>query len=194
MKDDYSPPIRCRQDRGRAMTDVAWTTRLDPFLTAKYGVAELHSVAFEPLQWNADHVVAVLGLPECELCIATRGDDPLVVINRPSANPNIKYWTKYACALATDKMAFLSFTCDTAEQAEQAAKRAVKLLPRHQRIALERVYDVAARERASCHDRAGACLSAPPPRPPLGSAISGSGFGSVRSSCRWKLMRQSSTS
>jgi hypothetical protein len=131
------------------MNDVGWTTRLDPKLTSAYGVAELHSVYFEPLDWNVTRPVVTLGIPECELHFASliKTDEPLVMINRPVANRNVKYWLRHACQLATEGRAYLSFTCDTAEQAEQAAKRAAKLLPKHRRVALERLYEVTSRER-----------------------------------------------
>jgi hypothetical protein len=130
------------------MTDVGWTTRLDPQLTQRYGVPELHSVYFEPLEWNDTRPVVSLGIPECELQVASfENGEPLAMINRPVANKNVKYWTRHACQLASEARAYVNFTCDTAEQAEHAARRAAKLLPKHKRVALERMYDVTSRER-----------------------------------------------
>jgi hypothetical protein len=38
-------------------------------------------------------------------------------------------------------------SCDTAEQAERAAKVAARWLPQHRRVALERMYEAASRAR-----------------------------------------------
>jgi hypothetical protein len=130
------------------MTDVGWTTRFDPEITNAWGVPEAHFAYFEPSVWSERRTAVVLLIPECELQFAQIVDgEPVVMINRPQNNKNIKTWTRNACEIATDQMAFLSFTCDTAEEAERAARRAAKLLPKHKRVALERMYDVASRER-----------------------------------------------
>jgi hypothetical protein len=70
---------------------------------------------------------------------------PIVFINRPRANRNVKCWLRYACKEATDQNVVLMVTCDTAEQAERAAKLAIKLLPDYERAAIERIYEEAAR-------------------------------------------------
>jgi hypothetical protein len=130
------------------MTDLDWTTRMDPDLTRLWGVPEAHIAFFEPAVWSDRRTAVVLLIPECELQFAQIIDgEPVVMINRPQSNKNVRAWIRTACEMATDQMAFLSFTCDTAEEAERAAKRADKLLPKHKRVALERMYEVTSRER-----------------------------------------------
>lgn len=63
-----------------------------------------------------------------------------MLINRPQHNRSVKHWLKYACREASDQGAILIITCDTSEQVERATKLACKLLPRHDRTAIERIY------------------------------------------------------
>src|SRR5262249_20906135 len=136
--------------QGAAMT---WTTRIAPELTRSYGVEELHNVAFEPRGWPGHGTTISLSIPECELqyvFLAANGD-PVAMINRPQNNKSQKHWLRYACRVATEERAYLFLSCDTAEQAEQAAKAAGRRLPHHHRAALERLYEpnTRARERLS---------------------------------------------
>jgi hypothetical protein len=73
--------------------------------------------------------------------------EPVAMINRPQRNLKLKYWLRYVCEMATKERSFVIFSCDTIEQAERVAKQAAKRLPRHQRIALERMYDPQSRAR-----------------------------------------------
>jgi len=125
------------------MNFARWTTRLPTEHTRPYGVEELHYVFFEPEGWPGKGTTIGLNIPECELhfSFVAPDDQPVVFINRPGKkNPNVKKWTHNACQLAAEYRAVLMFNCDTAEQAEQAARRAKKWLPPHyQRMALERM-------------------------------------------------------
>ena len=134
-----------------------WTTRLEPELTRPFGVEELHNVCFEPINWPGKGTVVSLLVPECELqvVVPSAGEEryqshaasPVAYVNRPQVNHNVKYWIRLACELATKQRAFLTFSCNTAEQAERAARRAAQLLPRHYRAALERLIDPKSRAR-----------------------------------------------
>jgi hypothetical protein len=44
-----------------------WTTRLDPEITARYGVAEVHECWFTPKWWPGKGPAVSLLIPECEL-------------------------------------------------------------------------------------------------------------------------------
>jgi hypothetical protein len=74
--------------------------------------------------------------------------EPKAIINRPQVNRNIKSWIRTACEVARDFRAVITFSCDTPEQAAQAAKRAAKLLPGYERVALERMYEANTRSRS----------------------------------------------
>ena len=126
-----------------------WTTRILPEYTRPYGVEEVHNVWFVPNGWPGKGPAVSLLVPECELQFVTPAPtldgEPLIIVNRPQVNKNVKSWLRYACRLATTHSASLSVACDTADEAARAAKRAAKWLPNHQRAAIERMYDVAAR-------------------------------------------------
>lgn len=105
-------------------------------------------MVFEPPGWQGQGTTVVLGIPEVELHLAfVAGEKPVVMINRPIKNTNVKRWTRYACKLATEYNAALLLLCDSAEQAEIGSRRVAKLLPRYRRIALERMRDPATRVR-----------------------------------------------
>jgi hypothetical protein len=130
------------------MSAVDWTTRVDPQLTRLYGCEEIHGVCFEPVAWAAHRPVVGLLIPECELQFTFMANgEPVSTINRPQTNKSVKGWLRYACKLATEHRAFISFACDTTADADRAAKRAAKLLPTHRRIALERMHEATSRER-----------------------------------------------
>ena len=96
---------------------TAWRTRIDPEHTAAFGEPELHAAAFQHKNdpGGTSHVVA-LQIPETPGALFVQ-----------------------AMAKANDLKARVLFICDTGEQAEDAAARASKLLPRHCRVAYERV-------------------------------------------------------
>jgi hypothetical protein len=112
-------------------------------------VEELHNVCFEPDGWPGHGTCVTLLIPECELQVAApaANGEPVTMINRPQHNRKVKAWLRTACEIATAERAFFTISCDTAEQAAHAAKRAGRLLPRHRRAALERMYDPAPRAR-----------------------------------------------
>lgn len=84
------------------MTDGLWRTRADPALTREYGVEELHHAFFEPPGWPGKGPTVSLGIPECELILATVGADgePQALVNRPQHNRSVKQWTRSACEMA----------------------------------------------------------------------------------------------
>ena len=127
-----------------------WTTLLKPELIAPFGIAELHSAWFLPKGWPGKGTTVTLLIPECEMQVVEPGPDgvPVAFINRPQINKSVKRWVRTVCELARDMGASVSFACDTVEQAEQAAKRAGRLLPNHERVALERMYCAATRTRS----------------------------------------------
>jgi hypothetical protein len=124
-----------------------WTTRMLPELTRRNGIEELHKVYFAPQGYSGKGACVTLGIPECELIFTDLGPDgrPFAVVNRPKVNRDVRRWTRAACELAVRRQVLVSFGCDTAAQAETAAKRAARMLPNFQRIALERMYDPATR-------------------------------------------------
>jgi hypothetical protein len=142
---------RSRQDvQVRSAKAAAnWTTRLPPEQTRPYGVEELHTVYFLPDDWPGKGPTISLLLPECELQCVTAGTDgiPLVMVNRPR-NKKIKYWLRIASKMAAEQNTCLIIGCDTSAEAERAAKIATRLLPKHQRAALERMEDPTARSRS----------------------------------------------
>ena len=120
----------------------SWTTLLDPELPYM-GDKELHTAWFMPNGWPGKGPCVALEIPECKLhvCLLQLDGEPVVIVNRPRSNKNIKKWVRSACERAREYQACISFTCDTAEQAEDAAKLAAKFLPKdYERVALERMY------------------------------------------------------
>jgi hypothetical protein len=122
---------------------MTWTTQIDPAVTQRYR-SEAHAAWFVPRKCPPPprNTIAFL-IPECELQFVVPGETTF--INRPRENRNVKRWLKYACREASDQGAILIVACDTAEQTERAAKLAGKLLPKHERAALERIYEEQAR-------------------------------------------------
>jgi hypothetical protein len=126
-----------------------WTTRLLPELTSPYGVEEVHNVWFAPKGYTGKGAVVALLIPECEMQVHGLGPDgaPHVLINRPKTSKKVKSWVRTVCEIAEDQNASVSFACDTAVQAERVARMASKLLPNHERAALERMYRADTRAR-----------------------------------------------
>ena len=62
-----------------------WTTRTLPELTRRFGLEELHTVAFLPRGWKGRGSCVSLLIPECELHIAVAGpdDEPTILVSRP---------------------------------------------------------------------------------------------------------------
>ncbi|MDA9405565.1 hypothetical protein [Bradyrhizobium sp. CCBAU 45384] len=119
-----------------------WTTRVPPDITKRYGVEEVHTIVFTPEGWPGFGSLISLDIPECEvqnIIIKDPNSQPLIVINRPQTNRSVKYWLRSVCKLATGGNLGVILSCDTVEQAEHAAKLASRLLPNHERTALERV-------------------------------------------------------
>jgi hypothetical protein len=122
---------------------MSWTTLVNPETTRQYmGDKELHSAWFMPKGWPGKGPCVSLEIPECNLhvCLPQPDGEPVVIVNQPRFNKNVKSWIRGACARAREYQACLSFSCDTTEQAEQAARFAGRLLPNYERVALERMY------------------------------------------------------
>jgi hypothetical protein len=130
-----------------------WTTRIDPELSRPFGVEELHSVWFIPPGWPGKGTTVGLGIPECELQVIWLDGkgEPVAMINRPRQNRSLKGWLRTACGIAKKQQAVLSLSCDTAEQAEHAAKLAARLLPGYRRVALERMAKATSRTDEGLH-------------------------------------------
>lgn len=92
-----------------------WRTRIDPALTAKGGVAELHVVCFEPID---DH----------------GGRRPVVCISVPEAS---RQTIRKGLKIAARREARVLILCDTAEQAITVGAMAPRLR-RHRRVPYER--------------------------------------------------------
>ena len=124
-----------------------WTTQMPPEYTRPYGVEEVHAVYLAPAGWPGKGPTVSLGIPECELIFCAPGVDGELVtmVNRPKTNFSIARWLRFACDKAIEQRASIAFHCDTAEQAEQAARRATRWLPGYRRIALERMADASTR-------------------------------------------------
>ena len=131
------------------MTD--WTTRFEPETTRRFGVEEVHTVCFEPDGWPGKGPCIGLGIPECEFqyCLIGADGDAAAFVNRPQRNQKLKYWLRLVCEMATKERTFVIFSCDTVDQAKLVARLAAKRLPRHQRVALERMYDAQSRARGN---------------------------------------------
>jgi hypothetical protein len=127
-----------------------WTTRWPAELTQVFGIAEAHQAGFEPVGWPGHGASVILSVPECELTIGLLAPDgdPTFLVNRPTHNRNVKQWTRFACEAAVQHQALLVFCCNTPQEAERAARLAAKLLPRHQRMSLERMLAADPKDRA----------------------------------------------
>jgi hypothetical protein len=124
-----------------------WTTRVPTDLTRRYGVEEIHSAVFEPIEARPDRMCMAILLPECELQVVRAVDGiPVAMINRPPGNRNARSWLAFACVEAKRHGAWLHIGCDTAKEAERAAKRAGRLLPTHKRVAIERLSWISGQE------------------------------------------------
>ena len=132
---------------------MKWTTRLPKEMNPD-GLDEAHYSCFLPKKRQGEGIVNLL-IPECELQTdlpAPPGAEPAVFINRPPAGrQRVENWLSLACKIATTQAAALFFACDTARQAEQAARMASPLLPDHERVALERVHEPHTRARSGLH-------------------------------------------
>src|SRR5262245_40060748 len=98
-----------------------WNTRLNPLLSRAYGVEECHEVCFEPPTWGSDRPQVSLLIPECQVQLCRLiGGVPHVVVNHASPNDPkpIKWWIRGVCEIAVESHAWLSFACDTKDDAE----------------------------------------------------------------------------
>jgi hypothetical protein len=112
------------------MTD--WTT-LIPRGTRQH---DLHVAVFLPKNWLGYGSDVTVFIPECILL----GPDNAPSNARPPPSGDVACWLRSIFEEGEYERAAINFICDTPEQAEDAAKAAVPLLPSYERIALERVY------------------------------------------------------
>ena len=121
----------------------AWSTRISPEQTRPFGVEALHTVWFEPDNWPGTGPTVFLQIPEGKIFSTSLTSNvvPIVLIHPPQ---KIKYALRKACSMAAEEKACLILHCDTPDQAERAAKKAARLLPRHKRAAVKRIYDARA--------------------------------------------------
>ena len=128
---------------------MIWTTRLPPERTRTCGVEELHCAWLLPPGFPGKGPVVSLSIPECEMKympgIAIAGVQVLWMFDRPRRT--VAHSIKDACRVATEENACLFILADNADQLEPAVRLATKRLPHHERAALERIADPAARAR-----------------------------------------------
>jgi hypothetical protein len=117
-----------------------WRTLVPRELTRRHQPADIHGAIFLPKDWPGHGPVVTLFLPECltQHCDLLGSGDALNVVTRLRWNGDVNHWLRLICEEVRDEHAAIIFTCDTLEQAEDAAKAAAPLLPDDERIALER--------------------------------------------------------
>lgn len=126
----------------------AWTTRLPVEMTRAYGVAELHTVWFLPNNWPGTGPTVRLQIPEGKISSFSLAPNGVLEMQIHPQIQKMKFALRKACSLAAEQRAALIISTDTNEQAEHAAKKATRLLPRHERAAMERMEEPAARSRS----------------------------------------------
>ena len=128
---------------------MTWTTRLPVERTRLFGVEEVHCAWLLPRGYPGRGPVVSLALPECRLQympdVEIAGVQLVGVFDRPRRT--VAHWVKDAAKVAAEEHAALMIISDTAEQLEPAVRLAAKRLPHHERAALERMADPAARAR-----------------------------------------------
>jgi hypothetical protein len=126
------------------MENLEWATLLDQAKCKAAGIDDhWHQVYFLPKSENILGRCIGLGIPECELHVLFCAADghPIACINRPQKNHSVRRWLKTACAMATEQDCTLILTCNTREQAANAAAFAARRLLNHRRVPIERMYD-----------------------------------------------------
>lgn len=123
---------------------AAWTTRVPVAISLEYGIPECHQAYYAPACWPGQGPLVGLTIPEGDLrfLIPPKGEDepPPAFVNRPRRNHDVKGWLRTACQMAAQSEAGLTLSCDTAAQAERAARCARRWLPgTYARVSLERV-------------------------------------------------------
>jgi hypothetical protein len=99
-------------------------------------IERIHEILFEPKDCPPECAVVGLSLPDCVMIYELGYDAIERRTNRKSLESSprdAEYWIRAACVLASDKLAYICFTCSSPEYAEMAATLASSLLPNHQR-------------------------------------------------------------
>jgi hypothetical protein len=121
---------------------MKWTTLVSRELTRRYRAADIHGAIFLPKGWAGRGPIITLTIPECiSLRYRPWTDNEIIVYPR---GRNLSFWLRRVCKEAESARAAIIFSCNTPEQAEDAAKAAAGLLPGHERVALERACGKAA--------------------------------------------------
>ena len=131
---------------------MTWTTLLDPEVTRTFVDSdELHGAWFVPKDWPGKGPSVVMEIPECILhaSFPQPSGVPVVMVNRPGPNVNVRGLIRSACKRAREVHACIGFMCNTAAQAEGAATIAGNTLPGYERVALERMYGCDNRARGN---------------------------------------------
>jgi len=122
---------------------MKWTTRVLKEMPQPHGLDKAHYACFLPKKWPGEGLVVSLRIPEGEMHAdlpRPPGAEPAVFITTPTAkHQKLEDSLGLPCMIATRRGAALYFACNTAKQAERAAEMASKLLPNHERVALERM-------------------------------------------------------
>jgi hypothetical protein len=127
-----------------------WTTKVPTEYSARPR-KELHLAMFEPERWPDDRAQVSLDIPVWKLTLCWVVDGIPQVAHVPTNTKNLRTAVHRACKEAIAKQALLWFSCDTARQANLAARLAARWLPNHRRQALERMYELESRERSKLH-------------------------------------------
>jgi hypothetical protein len=127
-----------------------WTTKVPTESSARRR-KEFHLAMFEPERWRDDRAQVSLDIPVWKLTLCWVVDGIPRVAYVPTNTTSFRTAVRRACKEAIERQALLWFSCDTARQANLAARLAARWLPNHRRQALERMDDAESRERSKLH-------------------------------------------
>jgi hypothetical protein len=96
---------------------------------------DVHAAVFLPKRWPGRGSGVSVLIPQCILL----GPDNTPSNVRPPPSGDVGCWLHSILEEGEYERAAIIFICSTPEQAEDAARTAVPLLPSHERVALERV-------------------------------------------------------
>jgi hypothetical protein len=120
-----------------------------------HGLDKAHYACFLPNKRQGEGLVVSLQIPECEMQAdlpRPPGGEPAVFITSTTTNhQKVEGSLRLACMIAARRGAAVYFACNTTKQAERAAEMASKLLPDHERVALERLHELHTSARSGLH-------------------------------------------